>query len=1104
MKIDRSKVKKVPGDAPADTKVLIQQITSALPDEALLATCLAELSPPKSWEVAKCELFHWSEILNKFDDILAKATETTEWTLACDRPGAEATKDLVMKILVFTGQLIEHSFSRHLYNSMDRLIALLDSDDMLLVQNVLTLLYTFSKRSSFLTRLREEITKGLFLRLQLLAETWGGKVNGFGLAKCCEDISLEQFPTTSTTVHFEFFSEQEVEDENGLKRSVTNIIHVENVDKMKPKTIPQIMNDLVREYSIPESKQIPLYFHLRLAYSFADYKARVFCVHSRLLSLAILAYTNHIPENLTSYIYSGIVEELVDVLQLKSHDLLELKAAVMRTLTAVVHHDRGSRCMDIIDATSSSSYHGFLPVLVRTCIQSLTESRLDDFPVAYATAVFSFLYHMASYESGGDALVACGMMESMLKVVNWYDTTEENITFVTRAVRVIDLITNIDMASFQNHNGLSIFTRRLEHEVEICRKAQPYVIRVQAMDSSQAGTANETDTAGGGEYESGSPPSLERTESGEKDEDKLLCFPQRAALLKSILNFLKKIIPDATFTDSIRHLMDGTLPSSLKHIISNADYYGHSLFLLATDIVTVYVFHEPAMLTSLQDRGLTDVILQAVLVKDLNANREVLSAIPNICSALCLNARGLQAFVACKPFEKLFKVLLSPGYLVAMRRRRNGEGHGDMAAGLGAAVDELMRHQPSLRTQAMQDIVKLLNQLCEIGRDSSNVCAMSGPVQQGISRQLRPDQSIPGESSDDEDEFEDSQQGGGISFPSVPSGLLLAGPSSTSASDIKEKLTVPLMDYIINVTKFVEAVLTSNSTDDHCREFIRQDGLKPLMEIFRLPNLPLEFPMMPACQAANALVKSVVAYCRDQPVLDEAFRHMDVVLKEIKEISKARLESGGSAILNEWAQCPPNIEDAIREPTNTPLLHRLSYMHSYIGMMTCICKLNQSDIKTLYTNAWATEIGIRLLHEIADLYGFLLWETTILQQLGSEDGLAANECDAARADLKVVLANRKGVTEEDATSLLPLSLSSSNLDAATPMDVDGDQPAAAAVTAGLATPKRMSVQEKIRLHSQLLTKFLRPATAMGMKLCRITTELLSLMVGTGLKVTFET
>ncbi len=31
------------------------------------------------------------------------------------------------------------------------------------------------------------------------------------------------------------------------------------------------------------------------------------------------------------------------------------------------------------------------------------------------------------------------------------------------------------------------------------------------------------------------------------------CLPQRAALLKSMLNFLKKAIPDPAFSDSIRH-----------------------------------------------------------------------------------------------------------------------------------------------------------------------------------------------------------------------------------------------------------------------------------------------------------------------------------------------------------------------------------------------------------------------------------------------------------------------------------------------------------------------------------------------------------------------
>ena len=36
--------------------------------------------------------------------------------------------------------------------------------------------------------------------------------------------------------------------------------------------------------------------------------------------------------------------------------------------------------------------------------------------------------------------------------------------------------------------------------------------------------------------------------------------------------------------------MDGLLPNSLKHNISNAKYYGPFLFLLATDVVINYVF----------------------------------------------------------------------------------------------------------------------------------------------------------------------------------------------------------------------------------------------------------------------------------------------------------------------------------------------------------------------------------------------------------------------------------------------------------------------------------------------------------------------------------
>lgn len=39
----------------------------------------------------------------------------------------------------------------------------------------------------------------------------------------------------------------------------------------------------------------------------------------------------------------------------------------------------------------------------------------------------------------------------------------------------------------------------------------------------------------------------------------------------------------------------------------------------ATDVVTVYVFQEPSLLSSLQDNGLTDVVLHALLIKDVSS-----------------------------------------------------------------------------------------------------------------------------------------------------------------------------------------------------------------------------------------------------------------------------------------------------------------------------------------------------------------------------------------------------------------------------------------------------------------------------------------------------
>ena len=60
------------------------------------------------------------------------------------------------------------------------------------------------------------------------------------------------------------------------------------------------------------------------------------------------------------------------------------------------------------------------------------------------------------------------------------------------------------------------------------------------------------------------------------------------------------------------------------------------------------------------------------------------------------------------------QVLLSPDYLPAMRRRRSSDPMGDTASNLGNAMDELMRHQPSLKQAATKAIITLLEEVMHV------------------------------------------------------------------------------------------------------------------------------------------------------------------------------------------------------------------------------------------------------------------------------------------------------------------------------------------------------------------------------------------------------
>ncbi len=106
------------------------------------------------------------------------------------------------------------------------------------------------------------------------------------------------------------------------------------------------------------------------------------------------------------------------MLKLTKPQLSEIRAAALRTLTAIIHLDL-PKLYTIIDVTGATSNEGFLSVLVRTCMESFTGRHAEPFPMPLSKALFGFLFKLASYKAGQEALVDSSMMKLLLQIVSW-------------------------------------------------------------------------------------------------------------------------------------------------------------------------------------------------------------------------------------------------------------------------------------------------------------------------------------------------------------------------------------------------------------------------------------------------------------------------------------------------------------------------------------------------------------------------------------------------------------------------------------------------------------------------------------------------------------
>ena len=94
----------------------------------------------------------------------------------------------------------------------------------------------------------------------------------------------------------------------------------------------------------------------------------------------------------------------------------------------------------------------------------------------------------------------------------------------------------------------------------------------------------------------------------------------------------------------------------------------------------------------------------------------------------------------------------------------------------------------------------------------------------------------------------------------------------------------------------------------------------------------------------------------------------------------------------------PNIAEATASPSSTPLLHHMAAANAYIQMFVHVCRTGQAEIKTISVTHWGSELGLTVLAGLSRLYTSLVWESTMLLVLCSEEPLPA-DCMFSRQDM---------------------------------------------------------------------------------------------------------
>lgn len=657
-----------------DLRHFINDVTSA--NESDLPELLDSFRL-KGWERPKGNLYLWYRVLERFEKIMESIVGDKTDIINVD----DAQERVLVSLLSFSAFLLEHCSNRSLYSSTKYLSSLLSCSSLPVLNATLSVCIQISQRYSD-TRGGRAATAAIDIHKMLkIASLFAANIAPLANS---DKISLVDFvtddkkwPDQLRAVSIEYFASK-VRDREGqtaqstptkFKGAASSALSTTNTKTgLQTFTISSsemkklsVMEAYERATTVlPQELHLDALMYIRAAKSFSTgASSRVPLVSAKCMAItfAVFLLTENVLATKFYAPYPNLVQHLVDLLNPDYKVPNELRSNAIEGLYAMAR--QRTKLHEILTCLSANVSHGLLMHIIRTLISDLKERRLDE---KYASDLCGLVVNLCVSSSTGQMLVSAGLVPALLELI---DNDSDYLHMKNVALTLLGQLTLSAPAAFTaliNANGVDLIARLIKNEVDY------------DLDNH------------------GPVPTHCRV-------DYQISY-YRAGWLKTILKFVLQVMPTGGNAERLRNLIDSsTLLSSLGAILQSPQVFGSTIVSVSLGLIITVLHNEPTSYSIISEAGLIDIFFAcAEEIMSLSSN-DILMAGLNAIGAICLNPDGLERASSEFDYSLIFKVLEDPTRSEELTRH-------DLAAELGAMVDELIRHNPKLLPSVMEAVDK--------------------------------------------------------------------------------------------------------------------------------------------------------------------------------------------------------------------------------------------------------------------------------------------------------------------------------------------------------------------------------------------------------------